>query len=342
MHGINRQWTVGEPSSDPGGLCLTRGHFVASEGPIPSAADGQILIKTEFLSPDPMNHAWVRGIPGKFDSLPVGTVMRGGIAGRVIASRLEGYEVGDPVSGFLDWSDYSVSNGIDHMGVPLVRVPARVALGSGLSALGMTGICAWIGLTDFGRPRRGETVLVSGASGGIGSIAGQIAKLMGARTVGIAGGAEKCRLLAELGFDAGVDYKSGDLAAQITKACPDGVHVFFDNVGGVLLDAALLNMAMLGRIVICGAIAHYGAEPTAIFNHVQLAIRNLSMHGFFYFNHTHRWAEAREQLTRWLEAGAIRDPLDVADGFERVPEVAISQFAGGVKGRKLIRINSHI
>jgi NADPH-dependent curcumin reductase len=339
MSDVNRQWTVGKPSSDPGGLCLTRGHFVAAVGPIPAPAEGQILIRTEYLSPDPMNHAWVRGLPGKFDPIPVGGVMRGGIAGRVVDSRLEGWRVGDAVTGFLDWSDFSVSSGTDHMGVPLVRVPSRVGLGSGLSALGMTGICAWIGLSDFGRPRRGDTVLVSGASGGIGSLAGQIAKLMGARTVGIAGGKNKCDLLASLGFDAAVDYKSNDLAGQIAAACPGGANVFFDNVGGALLDAALMNMAMGGRIVICGAIAHYGAEPMPIFNHIQLAIRNLSMHGFFYFSQTHRWAEARMRLAQWLEAGSIRDPLDIAEGFDAVPEVAISQFAGGVRGRKLIRIN---
>jgi NADPH-dependent curcumin reductase CurA len=338
MATVNRQWTVGRPSADPGGLCLTRAHFVAAADEVPAPADGQILIRTEYLSPDPMNHAWVRGLPGKFDPLPVGGVMRGGIAGRVVASRLEGWNMGDQVTGFLDWADYSLSNGVDYMGVPLERVPSQVPLASGLSAMGMTGICAWIGLSDIGRPIPGDTVLVSGASGGIGSLAGQIAKVLGARAVGIAGGQEKCALVMGLGFDAVVDYKASDLTEQIAKACPDGANVFFDNVGGPLLDAALLNMANNGRIVICGALAHYGAQPTPIFNHMQLAMRSLSMQGFFYFSQSHRWAEARARIAQCLSDGSIRDPLDIAEGFDTVPEVAISQFAGGVKGRKLIQI----
>lgn len=337
---MNRQWTVGVPDKDPGGLCLTRGHFRAAEAPDPNPADGQVLIRNVYLSPDPMNHAWVRGIPGKFEALAPGTVMRGGTAGRVVASRHPAWKPGDAVTGFLDWSDYSLSNGVDYMGLPLQRVPEGIDLGSGQSALGMTGLCAWIGLVDYGKPVAGDTVLVSGASGGIGSLAGQIAKLSGARTVGIAGGPEKCALVKRIGFDVVVDYKAPDLVGQIAAACPGGADVFFDNVGGPLLDAALLSMANGGRIVICGALAHYGAQPAPIFNHMQLAMRSLSMHGFFYFAEQHRWAAGRERLAKWLRDGSIRDTLDIAEGFDCVPEVAIGQFSGGVKGRKLIRLGA--
>jgi len=336
----NRRWIVGRPDSDPGGLCLRRGHFVASDASVPAPAEGQVLIRAVYFSPDPMNHAWVRGMPGKFDPLPIGSVMRGGAAGTVIDSRHPDWKAGDAVAGFLDWADYSLCDGIDHMGVALQRIPAGVDLGSGLSALGMTGLCAWLGLADFGRPGPGDTVLVSGASGGVGSIAGQIAKLSGARAVGIAGGPDKCAFVANLGFDAVVDYRLPDLAGQIARACPAGADVFFDNVGGSILDAALPNMANRGRIVICGAVAHYGAQPTPIFNHMQLALRSLTMQGFFYFNLTGRWADGRARLTRWLQDGSIRDALDIADGFDVVPDVAIDQFAGGAKGRKLIRITS--
>jgi NADPH-dependent curcumin reductase len=338
MRGTNRQWTVGTPSADPGGLCLTRGHFVPASGEIPAPADGEVLVRNEYFSPDPMNHAWVRGIPGKFDPLPVGGIMRGGTAGRIVASRRPGWHVGEAVTGFLDWADYSVCDGTDYMGLPLERVPAHVDLGSGLSALGMTGICAWIGLAHIGRPLPGDTVLVSGASGGIGSLAGQIAKLFGARAVGIAGGREKCALALERGFDAVIDYTTPDLPGAIARACPEGAHVFFDNVGGALLDAALLNMATGGRIVICGALAHYRAEPAPIFNHMQLALRSLAMQGFFYFNETRLWPEARRRLAGWLLDGSIRDTLDVTEGFDAVPDVAIGQFSGGVRGRKLVRI----
>ena len=338
--GRNRQWTVGRPASDPGGLCLTAGHFTAAEGPVPQPADGQVLIAAVYFSPDPMNHAWVRGMPGKFDPLPLGAVMRGGIAGVIVESHHPDWQAGDAVTGFLDWADYSVSNGVDYMGVPLQRIPAGIDPGSALSALGMTGLCAWLGLADFGRPKPGDTVLVSGASGGIGTIAGQIAKLMGARAVGIAGGSEKCAFVASLGFDAVVDYRLADLAGQIGKACPDGADVFFDNVGGATLDAALLNMANHGRVVICGAVAHYAAAPTPIFNHMQLALRSLTMQGFFYFNLAGRWPEGRALLNRWLNDGSIRDALDITEGFDAVPDVAIQQFEHGAMGRKLIRITS--
>jgi len=319
-------------------MCLTHGHFVQSASEKPKPGDGEVLIRAVYLSPDPMNHAWVRGMPGKFAALPPGAVHRGGVAGRVVESRHPQWSVGEGVAGFLDWADYSVSSGLDHMGAPLVRIPPDVHLGSGLSALGMTGLCAWIGLADIGRPRAGDTVLVSGASGGIGSMAGQIARLYGTRTVGIAGGPEKCAVAASFGFDAMVDYRAPDLAGQIAAACPDGVDVFFDNVGGQLLDAALMNMNPSGRVVICGATAHYGAEPTPVFNHMLLAVRSLSMEGFFYFNLTHRWPEGRARLLRWLRCGKIRETLDVANGFEKVPDVAIGQFHGGAKGRKLVRI----
>ena len=334
----NRQWTVGHPGKDPGGLCLTHGHFVPADGAVPTPGDGQLVIRAVYLAPDPMNHAWVRGMPGKFDPLPQGSVMRGGVAGRVVASRHPHWKPGDGVAGFLDWADYSLSHGIDHMGMPLERVPADVSLASGLSALGMTGLCAWLGLAAFGRPLPGDTVLVSGASGGIGSMAGQIAKLFGARAVGIAGGADKCAAALRFGFDAAVDYKSPDLAGQIANECPRGADVFFDNVGGPLLDAALVNMADHGRIVICGAVAHYGAAPTPIFNHMQLALRSLTMQGFFYFNLANRWPEGRARLAQWLKDGSIRDTVDITEGFHSVPDVAIKQFAGGGTGRKLIRI----
>ena len=202
----------------------------------------------------------------------------------------------------------------------------------------MTGICAWLGLVEIGRLAAGDTVLISGASGGIGSMAGQIARALDARTIGIAGGAEKCALVAAAGFDAVVDYRAPDLVGQIEAAFPNGVNLFFDNVGGPLLDAALLTMATGGRIVICGTTAHYGAAPTPIHNHLQLAMRSLTMQGFFYFAMADRWPAARLQLEAWLRDGVIRETLDIAEGFDSVPDIAIGQFAGGVKGRKLIRI----
>ncbi len=336
---INRLWTVGRPNDDHnGGMALVRGHFERGEGDVPAVQDGQVLVRAEYFSPDAMNHAWVRGMPGKYDPLQPGTVMRGGIAGTVVESRNPDWAEGTRVTGFLDWADYSISDGTDYMGVPLQRIPDGVETASGLVTLGMSGVCAWLGLAHFTRPRPGDTILVSGASGGIGSMAGQLVPLFGARPVGIAGGPEKCAAALENGFDAMVDYKASDLPAQIAATCPDGVDIFFDNVGGPLLDAALVNMRHFGQVLICGGTAHYGAEPEPIYNHIHMAMRSLTMRGFFYFDYADLWDEARERLAHWLREGRITEWLDVEEGFESVPDAALDGFRGGVKGRKLVKI----
>lgn len=339
---INRQWCVAR-QPDAGGLTsegslkLSVDVFARGEADIPEPGPGQVLIRAVWFATDPMNHAWVRGIPGKFEPIPIGAPMRGGVAGRIVASNHPDWKVGDGVTGFLEWQDYSVSDGTDCLGVPLQRVPEGVRLESGLATLGMTGLCAWLGMTDIGRPKPGDTVLVSGASGAIGSIAGQVARLAGARVIGIARGSAKCDLVRGLGFDAVIDALSGDLATLIAREAPQGVDVFFDNVGGPMLDAALLNLAHGARIVICGATAHYNG-PTPITNHLMLAMRGATMGGFFYFDHVARWPEGRRRLAEWLKNGLIREVLDVSEGFDSVPDAAMAQFEGRSAGRKLVRV----
>jgi NADPH-dependent curcumin reductase CurA len=333
---VNRRWEVAR-APDNAGIALTPDVFARGQSEVPSPRPGELLIRAVYFSPDPMNHAWVRGIPGKFAAIPVGHAMRGGIAGRVVASQHPEWRVGDGVTGFLEWQDYSISDGNDRLGTPLQRIPANVSLASGLATLGMTGLCAWLGVTEIGRTHPGDTVLVSGASGAIGSIAGQVARLAGARVIGIARGAAKCAAVRSLGFDDVIDFSAGDLVPAIAHAAPRGVDVYFDNVGGPMLDAALLNLAHGARIVICGATAHY-AGPTPITNHLMLALSGASMTGFYYFDHVARWAEGRERLAAWLAAGSIRELLDVAEGFEAVPAAALAQFSGGNTGRKLVRI----
>ncbi|MFS0736738.1 NADP-dependent oxidoreductase [Sphingomonas sp. 1P06PA] len=339
---VNRCWQVAHAShagglAHEGGLALPIDMFAAGEAAIPEPADGEFLIRATHFSPDPMNHAWVRGIPGKFDPIAPGAAMKGGVAGRIIASRHDGWPVGTGVTGFLEWQDVSVSDGTDRMGAPIQRLPTGASLASGLATLGMTGLCAWFGMTEIGRPRPGDTVLVSGASGAIGSIAGQIARAAGARVIGIARGPEKAKFVATLGFDDVIDAQAGDLSAAIAAAAPGGVNIFFDNVGGSQLDAALANLAHGARIVICGATAHYGG-PTPITNHLMLAMSGATMAGFFYFDHVARWAESRARLAAMLADGRIREALDIAEGFEAVPAAARAQFEGGVMGRKLVRI----
>ena len=338
----NRRWQVAKsPDSGglagSGGLALTADIFGRGETAIPVPGPGELLVRSVYFSPDPMNHAWVRGIPGKFAGIAVGDPMKGGIAGRVVASNHPEWKAGDGVTGFLEWQDYVVSDGTDRLATPLQRVPAGVSLASGLATLGMTGLCAWLGVTEIGRTHPGDTVLVSGASGAIGSIAGQVARLAGARVIGIARGTAKCEAVRSLGFDDVIDFSEGDLAANITRLAPKGIDVYFDNVGGPMLDAALVNLAHGARIVICGATAHYSG-PTPITNHLMLALSGASMTGFYYFDHIARWPEGRERLGRWLADGSIRELLDVAEGFEAVPAAALAQFSGGNTGRKLVRI----
>ncbi|RVQ65176.1 NADP-dependent oxidoreductase [Croceicoccus ponticola] len=317
-------------------MALVRGHFERSETKMPSPGPGEVVVKAEYFSPDAMNHAWVRGMPGKFDPLAPGTVMRGGVAGAIVKSANPQWPEGTRITGFLDWADYSLSDGTDYMGVPLQIIPEGIDTHSGLVTLGMSGVCAWLGLFHFCHARPGDDILISGASGAIGSIAGQLAPLAGCRPVGIAGGPEKCSAALDAGFDAMVDYKAPDLGDQIAAACPDGVNIFFDNVGGALLDAALVSMAHNGQVLICGGTAHYGAVPTPIYNHIHMAMRSLTMRGFFYFDHVDMWGEARERLTQSLKEGAIREWLDIAEGFDATPDAALAGFSGGVNGRKLV------
>lgn len=340
MNYDNRAWRVGQPNDDnAGGMALVRGHFERSQAHRPSPGPGELVVKAEYFSPDAMNHAWVRGMPGKFDALAPGTIMRGGVAGTVVESRNRDFPEGTRVTGFLDWADYSLSDGMDHMGAPLQVIPEGVETHSGLVTLGMSGVCAWLGLLHFCHPRPGDDILVSGASGAIGSIVGQLVPLVGGRAVGMAGGEEKCRAALDAGFDAMVDYRAPDLAGQIAATCPDGVNIFFDNVGGELLSSALVNMAHFGEIMICGGTAHYGAQPAPIYNHIHLAMRSVNMRGFFYFDHVDLWGEARARLAVFLNEGRIREWLDIVDGFDATPDAALAGFSGGVKGRKLVRLD---
>jgi NADPH-dependent curcumin reductase CurA len=335
---INRQWRVAKPH-DGAGLSLSREHFAYHEAHRPTPAEGEVLIHNVYFSCDPMNHAWVKGIPGRFDPIPVGSPMRGGVAGHIIVSRHPDFQVGEAVTGFLDWADFVTSPGIDYLGFPLQRVPSGFSLATGLATLGMTGLCAYFGMTDIGKPGPNDVVVVSGAAGAIGSIAGQIARIAGARTIGIAGGPRKCEYIVnELGYDAAIDYKAGDIVNRLSTACPHGINVFFDNVGGEVLDAALANMARRGRIIICGGMSSYGNSEYGIKNHIMLAIQGCVMSGFFYFDYINRFTEGIECLSLWLKEGRLKEVLDIAEGFDAVPDAALGQFKGANLGKQLVRI----
>lgn len=338
MTNVNRQWCVKDV---PGGnmMALVREQFAYREAEIPVTEEGEILIRNVYFSCDPMNHAWVKGLGGRFAAIPAGKPMRGGVAGRIVASRHPDFRVGEAVTGFLEWADYVTTGAYDCTGTPLQRIPDGFSLASGLATLGMTGLCAYFGVSDIGRPQLGDTMVVSGAAGAIGSVAGQLGRIAGARVIGIAGGPEKCALLTEeLGFEAAIDYKNEDVTNRLQELCPNGIDVFFDNVGGSILDKGLANMARRGRIVICGGISGYNAPSPGLFNHMMLAVQGCTMGGFFYFDYVGRFAEGVARLARWMKARQIKEILTVADGFEAVPDAALGQFAGTNKGKQLVKI----
>lgn len=338
MDGINRQWVVARrPQRE--GMCLERECFGRQEDDIPEPDDGQILIRNIYFACEPLVHAWVRGVPGKIDPLPIGSPFKGHAGGHVVASKNPSFKVGDAVHGNLDWADYSLSDGTDESGSPLQRAPEGYSLETGMVTLGMSGLCAYIGMFDIGQPKPGDTVVVSGAAGGIGVIAGQIAKLAGARVIGIAGGPEKCtHLVGEVGYDAAVDYKNEDVTSRLSELAPEGVNVFFDNVGGEILDSVLVNLAPYGRIVVCGGISGYDQPGLGIHNHMVLAQRNGTMRGFWYSDHAGRYAEGIARLGGWLKDGSIKEVLDIAEGFDVVPEAACGVFSGANTGKQLVRI----
>jgi NADPH-dependent curcumin reductase len=334
MAETNRKWVL---VARPKGM-VGRESFEWKEEPVPAIADGQFLVRNLWLSCDPTQRGWMERdtyVP----AVPLGEVMRSASAGQVVESRHPGFAKGDFVSGAFGWQDYAVSDGGGL--IPPAKIPAGVDLPTALSLFGITGLTAYFGLLDIGQPKAGETVLVSGAAGSTGSFVVQIAKLQGCRVVGIAGGAEKCRWLErELGADATIDYKSENVLARVGELCPKGVDVYFDNVGGEILDAALAHLASGGRIVLCGAISGYNdfANMPGIRNYLNLIVRRGSMRGFLLFDYLPRAAEAIGALAGWVKAGKIRDQIDVVDGLENAPDALQRLFTGRNLGKQLVRI----
>jgi NADPH-dependent curcumin reductase CurA len=282
--------------------------------------------------------SWMNAGRSYVPPVDVGEVMRAAGIGRVIDSNHPDYAVGEHVYGVFGVQRYAVSDGRGVTRVDTQLAPAPVHLG----VLGLSGLTAYFGLLDIGRPEPGQTVVVSGAAGSVGSIAGQIARIRGCRAVGIAGGPDKCRwLVDELGFDAAVDYKAGDLRSQLKEAAPDRVDVFFDNVGGEVLDQVLLRLARGARVVISGSISQYNATeaPRGPSNYMQLLVMRASMTGFVIFDFAARYAEGAAQLAKWLESGELRSREDVVeadvDGF---PDVLLRLFRGENKGKLVMAL----
>lgn len=307
------------------------------EEPVAEPGDGELVVKVRYLSLDPAMRGWMNEGKSYIRPVGIGEVMRAGGVGQVIASRNPRFAVGDYVSGTLNVQEYCLSDGTG-----LTTVDPALPLPVYLSVLGMPGMTAYFGLLDIGRPEPGQTVVVSGAAGAVGSVVGQIAKIKGCRVVGIAGGEQKCRLVTErFGFDACIDYKSQDVRRALREAAPDGVDVYFDNVGGDVLDAALARLARGARVVICGAISQYNAtdQVRGPANYMSLLINRASMTGMVVFDYADRYPEATAELSEWMSAGKLRSLEDIVDGgVQAFPDTLLRLFQGENTGKLVLKV----
>ncbi len=314
---------------------LDTAHFELRHAPMPAPGEGQVLVRSILLSQDAANRAWMQGPTYKAAVNP-GDVMHGYAIGEVVESRSPDFTVGDVVSGEVGWQEYAA---LDARAVQ--RASEHRPLSHLLSVLGIAGKTAYHGLLNVAGIAAGETLLVSAAAGSVGSIVGQIGVLKGARVVGVAGGPEKCEWVRdELGFDACLDYKAGDLPARIGEHCPGGIDVYFDNTGGPILQAALFAMKDHGRIACCGAVSMYDGGPIAGPVGVPglLVVKRIRMEGFILTDFMDRDAEAERDLSAWLSSGQIRVVEDVLEGLENAPRGLVGLLAGENRGKRMIRV----
>jgi NADPH-dependent curcumin reductase len=308
-----------------------------TEEPVSEPGEGQILIKILYISLDPAMRGWINEGKSYVPPVGIGAVMRAGAAGRVTASKNAKFAVGDYVAGAFGMQEYAVSDGSGVTKVDTRIAPLPVYLGT----LGMSGMTAYFGLLDIGRPKPEETLVVSAAAGAVGSVVGQIGKIKGCRVVGIAGGLEKCQyVVKELGFDAAIDYKQEDVSTALRKHCPNGIDIFFDNVGGDILDAALAQLAKGARIPLCGAISQYN-HPEKIQgpkNYLSLLINRATLQGFIVFDFADRYMEAATQMAGWLLAGKLKSREDIVEGLQTFPDTFLKLFRGENFGKLMLKV----
>ncbi len=309
----------------------------------PAPGPGQMLIRVIYLSLEPAMRGWIDDLPNYRDPVPLGAVMHGFTVGEVVASNHRDYAVGDLVAGRQGWREWALSDGSD---IDRKLDPGAAPLTANLHLLGLTGLTGYIGLTEVGRPAAGETVAVSTAAGAVGSTVGQVAKILGCRTVGITGSAAKVAACQEeFGYDAAIDYKqSPDLLAALREACPRGIDVYFDNVGGPISDAVMALINEGARIVICGTMGlpsralEAPDAPQGPRYQRQLLVKRARMEGFLILDHLHRAEPAREQLADWLRAGRLACREDIAEGLELAPGHLLRLLAGENRGKALVRV----
>jgi len=315
---------------------LTPEHFRLAQGERPAPEEGQVLLRTRYISLDAANRAWMQGATYRA-ALAAGDVMAGGSLAEVIESRSPNLAPGDMVFADTGWQDYAVLPG-----KRLHKLPDFKPVTHLISVYGVAGLTAYFGLLECGQPKAGETVVVSAAAGSVGSLVGQIAKLKGCKVVGIAGGAEKCAWLTdELGFDAAVDYKAGDVRRAIRAACPDGIDVYFDNVGGDIFEACLFNMKTFGRIACCGAVSQYdGTAPPHGPRGVPglIVTKRLNLRGFIVSDFDDKRDQALADLKSWVESGKLKVLEDVIDGLENAPAALVGLLAGENRGKRMVKV----
>jgi NADPH-dependent curcumin reductase CurA len=311
-----------------------------TEEPIPTPGPGELVVAVSHLSVDPAMRGWMNAGTSYIEPVEIGAVMRAAGVGRVLTCEHPGFEPGDHVYGTFGVQQYSLSDGRGVIKIDPSLAPAPTYLGT----LGLSGLTAYFGLLDVGKMKAGDTVVVSGAAGAVGSVAGQIAKIKGARVIGIAGGETKCRWLVDgLGFDAAIDYKAQDVRRALRESAPDGVDVYFDNVGGEILDAVLTRLARGARVVICGAVSQYNATDgvRGPDNYLSLLVARASMIGMVIFDYAPRFGEAARELAAWLTDGRLISREDVVEGgVHSFPDALLKLFAGENMGKLVLRVGT--
>ncbi|MCI0750016.1 MAG: NADP-dependent oxidoreductase [Nevskiales bacterium] len=334
MSAINHQFKL---IQRPVGM-VGRSNFEYTQTPAPEPGEGEFLVKVLYLSLDPAMRGWMNDSKSYIPPVGLGEVMRAVAAGRVIASRHPKFPVGAHVTGLFGVQEYAVSNGKG--GVALVD-PTLAPLPVYLGTLGMPGMTAYFGLLTVGEFKPEDTVVVSGAAGAVGQVAGQIARIKGGRVIGIAGGPDKCRYVTqELGFDACIDYKHEDVKTVLKTHCPKGVDLYFDNVGGDILDTVLTQLALHARIVICGAISQYNATGPAKgpSNYLSLLVNRATMRGMVVFDHVAQFRNAMQDLAGWMKEGKLKTREDIVTGLENFPEALLKLFRGENTGKLVLKV----
>jgi NADPH-dependent curcumin reductase CurA len=306
---------------------------------VPEPGPGQALVRVEWLSIDPTIRTWMDDVRGYLPPIGIGDVIRSGGIGRVERSNSDRYRPGDLVYGTLGWQEWAI---VDEAGAAARPIPPAIEPTAALGVLGVTGLTAYFGMTDVGRVTEGDVVVVSGAAGATGSIAGQVAKILGAaKVVGIAGSAEKCRWLTEEAhFDVAINYRSEDVAARLKQECRKGIDLYFDNVGGPILDACLARLARRGRVVLCGAISAYNGGDSRVgpANYLTLIVQRGRMEGFIILDYVDRFPEAQARLGGWAAEGRLAHTEHVVEGLEHAPDALNLLFDGGNTGKVVVHL----